>query len=198
MIRPWIYTAILFLPALCFTQENHIAIKPKTEGFFGIIYLDYYNYSFVEEELFYTNEFIREKWDTRKSFGTNFNFMAGYFVIPNRLSLAGGVGLYRGFTPDIFGTPLINGDLRFYFTDEKNTLFCFMNIGGTQKMSFNNRGGIFRIGLGHKFHLTKKLLVSADLSFVVSGYSLTKEPYRYSSWVTRLKGFGLSFGFYVF
>ena len=57
--------------------------------------------------------------------------MAGYFLIAHRLSLAGGVGLYRGFSRDIFGTPLINGNLRFYFTDEKNTLFCYMNIGGT-------------------------------------------------------------------
>jgi hypothetical protein len=198
MTKPIIYTALLLLPLMGLTQEKPITVKSKTEGFFGIIYLDYYNYSSVEQELFFSNTFTREKLDPRKSFGTNLNFMAGYFLIAHRLSLAGGVGLYRGFSRDIFGTPLINGDLRFYFTDEKNTLFCYMNIGDTKKMSFNNLGGIFKMGLGHKFHLTKKLLVSADISFVISGYSLTKERYRNSSWVIRSQGVGLSVGFYIF
>ena len=183
---------------LGFSQQETDRITSKTEGFFGVIYVDYHDYLFVEEISTWGGVYRSVEWDSEKSVGMNINLMGGYFIIPNRLSLAAGIGLYRGYTPEILGFPLINGDLRFYFTEEKNTLFTFFNVGSTLKTDFNNIGQLYRAGIGYKFYLTKKLLVSTDISFVIPTYSLTEKPYGISSNKLDIHGIGFSFGFYIF
>lgn len=199
MTRKLIITGILILlPILGFSQQVDAVVKSKTDGFFGIIYIDSHNYIFAREISTWGGVFRSAEWDADKAKGININVMGGYFFIPDRLSLAGGIGLYRGYSPDVFGFPLINGDLRFYFTNEKNTLFSFVNVGQTIKGTFNTRGSLYRTGIGYKFHLTEKLLVSTDVSLVIPTYSLTDKPYRVSTNKLSLHGIGFSFGIYIF
>lgn len=198
MIKRLFFWGFILLPVLGFSQELDSKINSKTEGFFGAIYVDYHNYFHLEEITDWI--VLPSESNSKKAFGTNLNFVGGYFLIPNRLSLAGGIGLYRAVSPrvDIFGAPLINGDLRFYFTDRPNTLYSFVNAGTTLGASFNNRGYLYHAGVGYKFFLTKKTLVSMDLSLVIPNYSKTKESYRDSNFKVNLQGIGFSLGFYVF
>ena len=189
---------LILLPVLGFSQQIDTVAKSKTEGFFGIIYIDYHNYIYAREISTWGGVFRSVEWDTDKAKGININLMGGYFFIPDRLSLAAGIGTYRGYSPDVFGFPLINGDLRFYFTNEKNTLFSFVNVGHTIKGTFNTRGSLYRTGIGYKFYLTEKLLVSTDVSLVIPAYSLTDKPYRVSTNKLSLHGIGFSFGIYIF
>ena len=199
MTKKIIITGILILlPIRGFSQQVDTVVKSKTDGFFGIIYIDYHNYIHAREISTWGGVFRSVELDTDKAKGININVMGGYFFIPDRLSLAGGIGTYRGYSPDVFGFPLINGDLRYYFTNEKNTLFSFVNVGHTIKATFNNRGSLYRTGIGYKFNLTEKLLVSTDVSLVIPTYSKIDKPYRVSNYKLDLHGIGFSFGIYIF
>jgi|GEM_PF-3663405 hypothetical protein len=50
MTRKLIITGILILlPILGFSQQVDAVVKSKTDGFFGIIYIDSHNYIFARE-----------------------------------------------------------------------------------------------------------------------------------------------------
>ena len=86
-----------------------------------------------------------------KSFAKSLNVVLDYFVIPHRLMLGVGFGLDRYENPGFNAVPLY-GDVRFYWTDERNLPYLNVSLGGLLKLSSDFKpGATARLSLGLNF-----------------------------------------------
>ena len=136
--------------------------------------------------------------NTDQSYAKSLNVVLGYFVIPRRLMVGLGFGLDRYEDPG-FNTAPLYGDIRYYWTDERNIPYFYASLGGLLKLSVDFKpGATGRIGIGYKFFASKKLALHADLGYMAKGVNLDGKPVRNSNNNLNIKGVALTLGVSLF
>lgn len=189
---------LLAATVVCRAQTNVNKNGDKNTGLFGIIQGSYIKNFNAYEETNVQNTDVNTNLNTKLSNAYSLNLVVGYYVIPKRLSAGLGFGLDGYNNPNANTAPLY-GDVRFYFTSERNIPYVYANYGGLLQLGQGfHKGQVARIGAGYKFFVSKKLCMTADVSFVAKSISYTNEPVLRSKDALFIKGVGFTLGFQLF
>ncbi|NJN28785.1 MAG: hypothetical protein HC819_23805 [Cyclobacteriaceae bacterium] len=161
----------------------------KNQGLYGIIQLGYVKNS----TLVYRYQSQSTTYDAEDAHVRSINVLMGYYIMPKKLSLGAGFGI-DGFRRPDFGTLPLYLDLRYYFTEKRNTFYARTNYGGyiSTGPPFTTKGRYFRLGGGYKAFLTRKLCLNFDISYAPA--RLTEPNNEY--W--NINGVAFSLGFVLF
>lgn len=190
----------MLLIALASQAQSQMKITKDPDnniGLFGIIqasYIKNYKASFRQIE---PGSDKTTNLDTKNSNTYSLNMIVGYFILPKRLSLGMGFGLDGYHNPNANTAPLY-GDLRFYLTSGRNIPYLYIDYGYLVKLGVDfHKGQVGRIGVGYKFFVSKKLCMTADVSFTAKSVSYTNDAVRPHN-ALNIKGIGFTLGFFLF
>jgi len=194
----FILTILLAATVVSQAQTNICKKGDKNTGLFGLIQGSYIKNFHAYEETNIKNVDVNTQLNTKQSNAYSLNFIVVYYVIPKRLTAGLGFGLDGYNNPNANTAPLY-GDVRFYFTSERNIPFVYVEYGGMLQLGKEfHKGQVARIGAGYRFFATKKLRMTADISFVAKSLSYTNEPVLRSKDALFIKGVGFTLGFQLF
>ncbi|PKP19180.1 MAG: hypothetical protein CVU07_00425 [Bacteroidetes bacterium HGW-Bacteroidetes-23] len=178
--------------------ENKISKDENNNvGFFNITKFGYVGVTELKQELFIEGEGnVFSDLDTGKAHAWNLQTINGYFLSPS-FSLGIGIGLDGYHNPNFNTLPVVL-DARFYFLDESDSFYTFLNIGPSVRIGGENlkfrKGMVFNIGAGYKFKVAKNLFLISDIYYSHKTVSFTDEWIGTSDNVIKANGFGLSLG----
>ena len=201
MKKTIIVLSVLFMAVVSQAQEpGNVTINNKNTGLFGILQVSYIKNYNAYRIISGPDGVQKTDFETKGFHTYSLNVIFGYYVISKRLSVGAGFGLDGYHNPDINTAPLY-GDVRFYFTSERNVPYIYIDYGGLvqlgQELDFH-KGQVARIGLGYKFFVSRKLCMMADVSFAPKSISFTNEPVSRSDDTFYVKGVGFTLGFLLF
>jgi len=199
MKRTIVILSILFMGAVSQAQEQkNMIISNRNTGLFGILQASYIKNYNAYRIISGSDGVQKINLKTTGSNTYSLNAIFGYFVIPKRLSIGVGFGLDGYHNPDINTAPLY-GDIRFYFTSERNIPYIYVDYGGLIQLGQEfHKGQVGRIGIGYKFFVSKKLCLVADVSFAAKSISYSNDPVLKSDDAVFIKGIGFTLGFLLF
>lgn len=199
MKKTIVVLSILFMAAVSQAQElNNMITNNKNTGLFGILQASYIKNYNAYRVISGPDGVQKIDLETTGSNTYSLNVIFGYYVISRRLSVGVGFGLDGYHNPDINTAPLY-GDIRFYFTSERNIPYIYIDYGGLVQLGQEfHKGQVARIGLGYKFFVSKKLCMVADVSFAAKSISYTNDPVLRSDDAVFIKGVGFTLGFQLF
>lgn len=153
------------IPGLLFTALGLSAKAQdvdKNQGLFGIIQLGYVK----NHRLVYNYSGQSTTYATEGSHVRSINVLMGYYIMPKKLSVGAGFGI-DGFHSPSYGTLPLYLDVRYYFSEKRNTFYARTDYGGyiSTGPPFDQKGRYFRLGGGYKTFLTQKLCVNFDVSY---------------------------------
>ncbi len=110
---------------------------------------------------------------TSSSLCFSFSCIPSYFIVDG-LSAGVGVGVDLYHAPNLTIAPIFL-DLRYYFTDEKESTYLFANVGATLNLGSDfERADNIKLGVGYKYFVgkKKKLCMPVDLFWGFTDVSL--------------------------
>jgi hypothetical protein len=123
----------------CFGQTEKQVLKDenKNVGFFNITKFGYIGVANLKQERFIGGEGnIFSDLDTDKAHAWSLQTINGYFLSP-LFSLGIGVGLDGYHNPNFNTLPIVL-DTRFYFSDDTDSFYTFLNIGPSVRIGGEN------------------------------------------------------------
>lgn len=196
MKKTLLVLSVLLMTVAVYAQDNGVKDPNKNTGMFGIVQGSFIkNYSVIHSVS--GQHSYDTPLDARQSVAYSLNVIMGYYVIPKKLSLGLGFGLDGYHIPDMNTAPLY-GDLRFYLNPKRNTSFLYLDYGGLVKFNETfHKGQMLRLGSGYKFFVSKRLCMTADLSFDFKSVSNTDEVFSPKDAIF-VKGVAFTVGFFLF
>lgn len=193
------YSFVFLICSICFGQSNFKDLDNKNTGLTAILQFGMAKNYEAQQTINIPNEGSRGfNLNTDQSYAKSLNVVLGYFVIPHRLMVGLGFGLDRYEDPG-FNTAPLYGDIRYYWTDERNVPYIYASLGGLLKLSIDFKpGATGRLGIGYKFFASKKLALHADLGYMAKGVNLDGKPIRNSNNNLNIKGVALTLGVSLF
>lgn len=188
---------MILIASIVFSQERvEMDNTRANNGFFNITKISYIKAYELKRERFVPREGnIFSRPDASGTGISSLQTINGFFLTPD-FSLGIGVGIESHSSPSFKTLPIFL-DARLYFNDSANALFAFMNIGAGLKLgetSDFNRGGMFNLGGGYRFPISKKISLISEIYFSHRSISLTEEGLSKSNDIVRINGIGFSFG----
>lgn len=179
------------------TESKILKDENKNVGFFNITKFGYIGVTNLKQERFIEGEGnIFSDLETNNAHAWSLQTINGYFLSPS-FSLGIGVGLDGYHHPDFNTLPIVL-DTRFYFTDNSDSFYTFLNIGPSVRIGGENsnfrKGMVFNIGVGYKFKVANNLFLVSDINYSHKTVSLTDEWIGTSNNIIKANGFGLSLG----
>lgn len=179
------------------TESKISKDENKNVGFFNITKFGYIGVTELKQELFIEGEGnVFSDLDTSKTHAWSLQTINGYFLSPS-FSLGIGMGLDGYHNPNFNTLPVVL-DARFYFSDESDSFYTFLNIGPSVRIGGENskfrKGMVFNIGAGYKFKVAKNLFLVSDIYYSHKTVSFTDEWIGTSDNVIKANGLGLSLG----
>lgn len=124
-----IYPFLFLFSSICFGQSDFKDLDNKNAGLVSILQFSLAKNYEAHQVVNIPNTGSRgTDLSVSKSFAKSLNVVLGYFVIPQRLMLGVGFGLDRYENPGFNSVPLY-GDVRFYWTDERNVPYLNVSLG---------------------------------------------------------------------
>lgn len=193
-----ILLAVIIMSSITYSQENEFAdFKKENSGFFNITKISYIKAYSIKRERFVEGQggFFSEP-DASSSGANSLQTINGFFLSPS-LSVGLGLGL-DGYRKPTLNTLPVFLDVRLYLEENGNSLFAFTDIGASVRIggdtSSLRRGGLFNLGGGYKFSVSRKIDMISEVYFSHKSISRTNEGLRDSNDKLRLNGVGLSIG----
>jgi len=118
-----------------------------------------------------------------------------FYLIKNYFSIGAGINVSRSYQPN-FNQLWGFFDLRGYFSDEKNTIYIFLNFGKSVSINdlwLNGQGA--GLGIGYRFEL-KENLFSVEVNPFNRSVSYDNKAYRNSD--DKMIVFGTNIGISVY
>ncbi|MGC6524948.1 MAG: hypothetical protein ACON30_01560 [Flavobacteriaceae bacterium] len=194
-----IYSFIFLFGSICFGQSDFKDLDNKNTGLVSILQFSLAKNYEAHQVVNIPNTGSRgTDLSVSKSFAKSLNVVLGYFVIPHRLMLGVGFGLDRYENPG-FNTAPLYGDVRFYWTDERNVPYLNVSLGGLLKLSSDFKpGATARLSLGYKFFISEKLAFHTDFGYFVKGVYLDGKSRKESNNDLSIRGVALTIGVNLF
>ena len=177
-----------------FSQDND-----KNESLYGVVNISFLNNTSVVNTFLVPGQGDQTLViDPSQSFAIGFEYHMGYFIIPKKLTLGGGLGLLGYNNPDMPTLPLYF-DARYFTREDRHSLYFYSSLGSLVKISeVFYKGAIGRIGVGYTFFTTEKLKTNLEISYCLTGVSLTEQAYFSSDDKLSIQGIRITLGFVLF
>jgi hypothetical protein len=179
---------LLLTLIICFTGTVKAqSVTNQEKGYFNLTEV---GYSFGNHT--YDIQISPTKYDggTSGTYAFNLRNINGLFLT-NNISVGIGLGLENYTDNDSYfdnkNLFQLFLDARYYFKNERNTLFIFGDVGTGLKIDDNfNKGQMFNLGFGYKFKLGTKTSMTGSLGY--NDQTIKSDPV-----ITKNRYYGLGF-----
>lgn len=184
----------MFSITFAFCQTDKQVDEFRNKGYFNITKISYIAVTSAKLETFNPNDGgVVTDLPIDNASAYSLQTINGIFLSPH-FSVGLGIGL-EGYSNPNFNTLPAFLDLRYYFNDDSNSFYTYLDYGTMIKLNDINNGTTANIGIGYKLPLnSERLMIIADLGYSYKSISNDGLSIRKSESWTQVKGFIFGIG----